>query len=237
MISPRTFVLLILTYRSSPASRQEVISALSRTISLTSFIDLALGNPSQRISRVAEARQLYQNSDELGFDPDFYAPVKELVRAVLTTGTLSGIDPFLDRFRGDPRKFPSFEACADGLRNWRVVLRTELIDIPRRVNHTAMGLTIRVNPELHAVVDGEELLLKLYLKDEPASKARLKAPLYLLETATRGHRGTAGVGILDLRRGKIYRANGLARDAAHLLDEDMASFSRIWARLDEEDAA
>jgi hypothetical protein len=77
------------------------------------------------------------------------------------------------------------------------------------------------------------MLLKVYLKETEASKAKLAGPLYLLEACTRARRPPGvDVGILDARRGRVFTASRLPSTAEITLSSEIESFGSIWDRLD-----
>lgn len=122
--------------------------AVRRTISLTSLIDLSLASPNERVRRVADTRQLYSDSDDLGFDPDFYAPIKDLVRSSVRAGDPTIGDDVLERYHDDRRRYRSYLACVEGFRGRWLKRKPTWVGDPKLTRHAESGLAVRVNPEL-----------------------------------------------------------------------------------------
>lgn len=87
---------------------------------------------------------------------------------------------------------------------------------------------MRINPELHLDIGGQPHSIKLYFKGEKISKQRVDVALHLLKSkAPRG----ATVGILDLRRAKLYVPTIAKPGMAALLKAEAAAFTSLWEEI------
>ena len=206
-----------------------------KTISATSLIDLSLAGPHERVKRVAEARELYLRSEDIGFDPDYYRAVKEGLELQLRNAEPpEWLAAYLARQPLDATKARHSRACASGLAEWMRRTKPAWSGKAKVGNYRHAGLVVRVNPELIVSTrGGGSILLKLYLKEPEATKAKLAGPLYLLDSVTSDWRPQdMKVGILDARRGTVFTAARLPATASITLRSEVESLASIWAQLD-----
>lgn len=198
-----------------------------KPISMTTFIDFVVATPGSKVGEVRKARKLYESD----YHPmrDSYGELREAFFTMHREGRpTSSLGAVLagasDRMR------PHWEACIDGYARWVGHKKMVLLPTPKPVKWTSGDLSVRVNPELAVSVNGEPHLIKLYLKAEKISKVRINSMLHLLQqtfpTTTRGT-----VGILDVRRGKLFTPP-VPATIGPLLHGEAAAFVEIWRQLD-----
>jgi hypothetical protein len=96
---------------------------------------------------------------------------------------------------------------------------------PVRAAWKSGELEVGLNPELHADVNGEPHLIKLYLKSEPLSRQKVSIVLRLLETRAKGE---VTVGMLDVRRSKLYTPTVEIAGMDALLEAEAVAFTTLW---------
>jgi hypothetical protein len=87
---------------------------------------------------------------------------------------------------------------------------------------------VSVNPELHAKINGKPHLLKLYFKSDPLSKQNINIVLHLLQK--KAPKGTS-VGILDVRRSKLFTPTVSIPGMDAFLKAEAIAFSSLWASV------
>lgn len=169
------------------------------SISLTYFVDFMLTSGSRRI---ASAHLIKQGPDERY--SDFYKPVREAIvdmhRKGLDTRVLADLLESLQ----DPREKRIFPKVVIGynkfLRRHRKVTWFE----PPRGDHHLGELSVRVNPELGLLLDGQPHAIKLYFRGEALSSQRA---VLINEIQSRALADTwPGMvfAVLDVRRSKLF---------------------------------
>ncbi|MEM8923548.1 MAG: hypothetical protein AAGD35_08585 [Actinomycetota bacterium] len=103
---------------------------------------------------------------------------------------------------------------------------------PRQALWLAKGLRLRVNPELHLLIDGAPVVVKLYLRAPRAQALTAEvgeALAHVLDT-THGHLGFPMV--FDVLRGAVFGPPRSAAEARKRLQGEAFAFVDIWSSLD-----
>lgn len=195
-------------------------------ISMTSFLDFLVSEGPSRVSQVRRVKQQYEQA----YSPasDYYKPVREAVVAMHRDGgDPSDLQGVVDRVH--PTRRDHYAACIDGYERW-VRHRAVTALRPSGGDWQHDGLTVRVNPELHLVIDGLQYLVKTYWKATPVSKRLLDSALQLMHETCRGHTdGT--VAVLDVRRGKLHAFNGEKANMPVYLRAEATTFASLWDQV------
>jgi hypothetical protein len=192
-------------------------------ISMTTFADFVAATGPRRLTVVRNAKKTYG----AGYDPrtDYWRPLR---KGVADAFTPKGYDPnvlsAVVTGTTDAKKLDNYRACVEGIERW-AGKRAFSAGATQKQRWSTDELAVGVNPELITTIDGAPYVVKLYFKSDPLSKARVDSLLALLQ-ATHGDRGT--VGVLDIRRSKLYEPTREIPDLGALLNGEAAAFARIW---------
>jgi hypothetical protein len=192
------------------------------TVTLTTFVDFVAATGTTRITRIRNAKTYY----EQGYAPerDFYKPLRDRIEACFANGwSASDLKDSL-RDVTDSKKIDNYEECRKGLTKW--VGRKTITPLPAlRGAWKSGGLEVTLNPEFHANVNGVAHLIKLYLKADPLSKQKADLILHLLGKHV--PHGTT-VGVLDVRRSKLFTPTVSIAGLDALLDAEALAMLSLW---------
>jgi hypothetical protein len=169
------------------------------SISLTYFVDFMLASGA---SRIASAHLIKRGPDERF--SDFYKPVRESIvdmhRKGLDTRVLADLLASLQ----DPREQRIFPKVVIGygkfLRRHRKVTWFE----PPRGEHSLGELTVRVNPELGLLLDGQPHAIKMYFRGEPLTSQRAALINEIQSRALASTWPGMVFAVLDVRKAKLH---------------------------------
>jgi hypothetical protein len=197
-------------------------------VSLTEFLDfvMASGTPRVTVVRDAKRRRL------LEYDPrtDFYKPFRECVADMHVNrrpktdldGMMAGLS--------DPKKLANYVELVWGFKKF--VGRCMLVwYAPPRVEWTASGLTVVVNPELHLGIEGRRHILKMYLKGGKIDKFKVAIINHLMDLTLDARLGSAALGVLCVRKGRLYEWAPPTPGLTGLLEGEAATFAQIYAEI------
>lgn len=192
------------------------------TVTLTTFVDFVAATGTARITRVRAAKQYYAQ----GYAPerDFYKPLRDRIEARFAAGWSAAEFKKALRDITDTKKIENYEECRAGLTKW-VGRKTIVLHPALRGIWRSAGLEVSINPELHADVNGVPHLVKLYLKGEQLSKQKASLILHLLDK--RAPAGTV-VGVLDVRRSKLFTPTVSIAGLDALLDAEALAMVALW---------
>jgi hypothetical protein len=194
-------------------------------ISMTTFVDFAAASGPSRLTVTRLAKQRY----EKGYDPrtDYWRPLRKAIAKSFEAGyDRTALEDAL-RDVVDPKKLSNYRLCADALDGW--ARKQDFAPMKARKKSWASGqLQVTVNPELCGDIGGAVHAIKLYFRADALSKARSDVALGLLQE-TFGKR--TSVGVLDVRRGKLFIPTREIADLDALLHGEAAALVEIWERL------
>lgn len=151
-------------------------------ISLTSFLDYLAATGVSKIPRVRAVKRQYCGA----YNPaqDYYRPLREAVMSLhRDRSDLTEVRRVVDT--GPSSRRSNYEACLTGYQGWLGRKEIQVLE-PGGGDWQHNGITVRVNPELHLVVNGWPYLLKLYWKAKPVSKRQLDSTLHLMQETCGG---------------------------------------------------
>lgn len=195
-------------------------------VSLTTFIDFTAANGTSRTGVVSRAKK---QADDYEPAADFYRGIRNAI-----------IDTLRDNEDKDtiitaadtayPRRVKHYRACADGFVRWWGRKDISWIESPNPATWSSGDLEVRINPELLVDIDGEVNLIKMYFKAQPISKRRIDATLHLLKSTWISSEADK-VGVLDVRRGKLFTPPIHTPNIDAYLIGEAAAFAAMWDAL------
>lgn len=102
---------------------------------------------------------------------------------------------------------------------------------PHKANWEYESLKVSVNPEIGLVLDGKKYLIKLYLKEEKLTKARIQVVLGIMRESFAKSYETA---VLDVMRGQLHVGDKATPTLKALMNGEAATFLAIWNELPEQ---
>jgi hypothetical protein len=193
-------------------------------ISSTTFIDFLFKPDISKVAFVRQTRRRYEQPFKQGMD--YYGRLRDGMISVLRDGAdLSILDAVVEEAPSNRRD--NYEACIAGFRRW-LASRQGIVWVrrPKMRLWTRGALEVRLNPELLVNVDGKPHRVKLYVQGTPKlSQRRANLLIHLL-----GSEGSDGdnIGVLDVRRGRLFAQTVSSPDFDTLLDAGASTFVTLW---------
>ena len=191
-------------------------------VSLTTFTDFVAATGTARLTKVREAKRFYT----AGYAPerDYYKPLRDRIVESFAVGwdkrKLQALLADVD----DPKKLENYEACRVGLTKWAG--RKSFEPIPARsVKWRSAELSVGINPELWVRIGGDPHVIKLHLKADELSQQKANLVLHLMDTKL-GRDGV--VGVLDVRRAKLFTKTRQIPGLDALLASEALAFATLW---------
>jgi hypothetical protein len=194
-------------------------------ITLTEFLDFVMTSGQSRITVVRNAKRRRL----VGYDPrtDFYKPIRDCVANMHSSGRPQADLDALVAGLTDPKKIANYPELAAGFK--RFIRGRELAwYAPPHADWTGGGLTVAVNPELHLDIDGQRHVVKMYLKGEKMNRQRVAIINHLLDQALRPRVGPAILGVLNVRKARLYAWAPASPGMTSLLEGEAATFAQIY---------
>ncbi len=192
------------------------------TVTLTTFTDFVAATGTARIGKARDAKAFYQQ----GYAPkrDFYKLLRDRIDVCFAAGwDASQLKTALKDVH-DAKKISNYEDCRKGLTRW--VGRKTIVSHPSlRETWESGGLRVTINPELHADINGDPHLIKHYFKADALSKQKANLILHLLGKCAPKE---TTVGVLDLRRSKLFTPTVEIAGMDALLDAEALAMSALW---------
>lgn len=191
-------------------------------VSLTTFVDFVAASGTTRITRIRNAKSFYEE----GYAPerDFYKPLRDRIQRCFEGGWSTATLKESLKDVTDPKKIENYEECRKGLTKW--VGRKSITSLPPvRSAWKSGGLEVSLNPELHLKIDDDPCVIKLYFKADPLSKQKAELSMELLrKCAPRSDK----VGVLDVRRAKLFTPTVQIDGLEALLDAEALALVALW---------
>ncbi|MDB5478895.1 MAG: hypothetical protein JWM96_1390 [Alphaproteobacteria bacterium] len=155
------------------------------TISLSDFINFTAKSGTTRLSHIREIKNRKPYLKRV----DYWHEARESIFDFHADSALT--KDYFDVVTKTPRFLKADSAklnnCIDRLQKYKTFLGRKQITVNKLVKcdwRYSKDLTVRINPELHATINDETYLLKLYFKDDLLDKRRTDIALYLIKKAT-----------------------------------------------------
>ena len=194
-------------------------------VSLTTFIDFTAANGPSRATVVNRAKDQAEDYEPAA---DFYRGIRNTIVKVLQYD----LDRDMIADSADTahkNRVRHYRECASGFLKWWGRKDITWIDRPSPEIWRSGDLEVRINPEVLIEVKST-MLIKMYFKSPPISKRRIDATLYLLDS-TRISSEADKVGVLDVRRGKLFTPPIRTPNIDAYLVGEAASFAAMWDAL------
>lgn len=199
------------------------------TLSMSRFADFVVSDPLGQLAKLREIQRQYQKPYRPG--EDFWSRWREAVeqlhrsdgtRQDLASATATAIS----------RRREQYRSAADGYGRFWGRKRIEVVAFPRPRDWVHQTLTVRVNPEWVVRVNGEVVVMKLHLKRNLPLNQRLANPLLrLLDVQFGPEVDGPEVGVLDVHRGRLWRAGAMPSDIDTVLEMQAAALIAGWRQL------
>ena len=192
-----------------------------------------------RLLSQSEYRQLTQvkialEQQKRGYSPaqDFYKRIREGIQDFHRAGQEDKNDlDLIVNSQTDQKKKTAYPLVLAGYQKFLGRKSFQWFDPPREVYSPISEFSINVNPELGLQKeDGTRLLVKLYFKDAPLSKHKVNLVHHLLKESLEDGTGYQ-VGLLDIRRGKLFCPTVEINGLDILLEGQAMTFLTMWRRL------
>ncbi len=194
-------------------NRVELIQA-----SMTNFVDWMLASGATKVAKVQDHKEHLDTNIS-----DFYRPVRELI--VDVSQWKKGVDEF-DKFVGSITDKRAIVIFPEIVRGWkRFVKKVEPTTfIPPQQDWPVGGtidlgsgreqrVAIHINPEVGLVIKGEPHIVKLYMRGEPLSQARVDVTVALMEHLKTPSNKPMKRAVMDVRKGELRFAGKRASSA------------------------
>ena len=195
-------------------------------VSLTTFIDFTAANGTSRTGVVSRAKD---QSDDYDPAADFYRGIRNAIIDTLHDDE----DKDMILKSADTayvRRVKHYRECAEGFVKWWGRKSISWIENPKPQTWSSGELEVQVNPELLIDIDGEVNVIKMYFKAQAISKRRIDATLYLLESMWISGEADK-VGVLDVRRSKLFTPPIHTSNIDAYLVGEAAAFAAMWNAL------
>lgn len=195
-------------------------------VSLTTFIDFTSANGHSKLTVIRRAKE---NMDRQYLpSQDYYSYLRDEVVDLLKRGRPKGE---LDQvFRLAPTaRHDNYRDRVDGLKRWMGTKSFQWLD-PIYGVWSESGLDVRVNPELHVLINGTPHVVKLYWKSDPLSKRRADPTLHLLDKVCASG-ASATPAILDVQNSKLFVKTVVKPKMDLYLRTEAQAFMTLWDSL------
>ena len=199
------------------------------SISLTDFIDYVSSSGTTKQSQVAAIKRREQYT----YRVDYW---RELRNSITGYHAEDGLDKayFNAALQANFVDAEKREKYRPLLENYKKFLgRKQITSCPIvKCNwEYSKDLTIRVNPELHLVINGKEQLVKFYFKKEPLSKKKIDLAVLLMKIATQDVISGVHYTLFDLPQNKAWTQENPNLNLLPLLKGEAESFITIYKNL------
>lgn len=196
-------------------------------LSLTDFVDFVSKTGSSKLTQVkkVKSRDAYHPAQ------DFYKALREGIIDIHSKNKQKNeLNKILASIT-DTKKVKSYRSVVAGYKKFWGRKNIEWFEPPFKhwVND---DIDVRINPELGLSINNEHYVVKLYLKGEKLSKAKIDQILTLLESELRSELpAEVKVAVLDVQQGKLYPKSDNNMSLLPLLMGEAKSFEIMWKQL------
>ena len=147
-------------------------------ISFTTFVDFLAVGATVRPRVVGDARDLHERIDLYS---DYYAPLRRAISKIIRSSGAPDAEQTLARLvsRATAARRPNYERLGRAFLSWYGDAAVESPKKPPRSVRKVRRLSLILNPEIHAVINGVPSVVKLYFKGkrQPLQDPRLEVAL------------------------------------------------------------
>lgn len=198
-------------------------------ISLTDFIDFISSAGTEKLNQVAA----FKRREDYKFRVDYWRELRNSITDFHADGTLKKdyFDTIIQtHFINEEKR----EKCRSLVENYKKFLGRKQITSKTLIKcdwKYNKDLTIRVNPELHLVINGKEQLIKLYFKKEPLTKKQIDMALVLVKLATQDVISDVHYTLLSVSQNKSWTQENPDMKLLPLLKGEAENFITIYKNL------
>ena len=197
-------------------------------ITATPFADFIAASGAARITVVKNTKNRFMSP----YDPaqDYWKSFRdEFIDILQTRRPIGDLHKFIKSGNVHSKKMHNYRRAADGAKKCLGRKKISLLPISA-APWTHGDLTVKVNPEIAALVNGRPYVIKFWLRaGDKVTKNRIDPLLYLLDlTHGSGAANNATVAVLDVVRSNLITPTRMIPNMDALLRGEAASFSTIW---------
>lgn len=197
-------------------------------ISLTTFVDYLIATGSPRISVIRRAKDMYSRDYNPAFD--FWRPLRQAIREMHRNDLGRGHLDLLQSNLSDKNKINAYPKNILGYKKWMGRKNIEWVGSVKS-RWRSGDLIVNINPELNLRIQGDQYLIKLYLKADKLTKHRVNTSLYLLKESIKKRRIEATPAILDVKNSKLIKPSRDISGIGVLLNAEASSFINLFENL------
>ncbi|MBL9160978.1 MAG: hypothetical protein JNJ70_26090 [Verrucomicrobiales bacterium] len=196
-------------------------------ISLTDFVDFVAKTGRPKMTLVKQVKQRPEYDPKEDFWRRLRSAIVDYHKSGSTDKTVLG--GALDGVTHKPKE-SAYPAAIKGYQKFLGRKAISWYQPPTKA-WTSGDLTIRVNPELGLVINGEHHLVKLYFKADAMTKTKADVIILLMREAIPNLRPGTKFALLDVQRAKLFAHDSPSQDLLPLLQGEAANFATIWASI------
>ncbi len=197
-------------------------------ISLTRFIDFTLKSGSPKFTSLRQTKK--QLADE--YDPvtDYYKQIRDAIVSYHRNGKpFSSIETVATTVKNKSKQ-KNYPSIAAGYKQFLGKKQIKWFK-PPQADWTAHGVSVSINPELGLDFNGTAHVIKLYFKEGRPKKLEVGGVLSLMDALLHNNAHTRTMGLLDVRRGKLFTDAPPNSDLLALMQGEAASIATMWPFL------
>lgn len=198
------------------------------SLTLSDVVDVfsKSGRPKATKVRQIKNREAYQPAT------DYYRPLRTALTEIHANGkdrsALASILPSIT----DPKKIANYHELVEAYGKFWGRKKIEWFT-PPRASYSNNGVEVIVNPELGLIVDGQQIVVKLYLKTDEISKAQIELVPVLMELVLRSQVSeNVLMALLDVRKGKLhYLGTSSMATSTAMINAELSYVATLWPSL------
>ena len=197
-------------------------------ISLTRFLDFTLKHGSPKFTSLKQTKK--QLADEYNPATDYYKQIRDAIVAHHKLDKPFSTIESLAANVNNKSKRDNYPAIAAGYKSFRGKKQITWFTPPHD-QWTASGVGVSLNPELGLEIKGTQNVVKLYFKADEPRKLEVRAILSLMDDVLQNTSGTFTMGVLDVRRGKLFTDKPTDPALMALMQGEAAAIATMWSML------
>lgn len=143
------------------------------------------------------------NKEPYVFYKDFYLTLRtKLISLIKNNQSLVDLKDILKKL--NPKKYIHYELLIDQIQDFMQGINYTWVEPPKNTIEYS-GLLLKVNPEIGLKINGKILFIKMYFKQAPIDKAKVKVMQKIMQDSLMNEFPYAEVAILDIRRGFLHQ--------------------------------
>ncbi len=143
------------------------------------------------------------NKDPYVFYKDFYLTLRtKLISLIKNNQSLVDLKDILKKL--NPKKHIHYEILINQIQDFMQGINYTWVEPPKNIIEYS-ELLLKVNPEIGLKINEKILFIKMYFKQEPIDKAKVKVMQKIMQDSLMNEFPYAEVAILDIRRGILHQ--------------------------------